>query len=132
MATADVVRLVVDLAVAGLAGGGIAAWINARARRPVTQATAVERLNDTTLDWAERLKEDASDARREAREARDEAAEAHRQVRMARAEAEQLVIYLRWLLRTINEPSMDIQRLRLLVGDGPAMPPPTPPTGRAL
>lgn len=114
---------IAQVVAAALAGGGFAAAVNAWLRRPVTRAEAVERLNDSTLEWAESLKRDAGEARRDAREARNEAAEVRQQVSTLRMETEQLVGYLRWIIRSIHDPAMDIERLRALVGNGPDLPP---------
>lgn len=120
---------VVQVVAAALVGGGLVAWIQAKARVPLTKAEAADRLNDATLEWAEQVKTDAMDARREAREAREDAEEARRQIRAVRDEAEHLAGYLRWLVMSIHEPTMTIERLRTLVGDGPGLP--LPPNGRA-
>lgn len=64
------------------------------------------------LRWAEELRTDAADARREAREARTEAAAAGRQLRELRGQVDELVTYVRWVVRTIHRPGMDIDLLR--------------------
>lgn len=79
--------VVASLIAAILGTGGTAAIIQAVARRRPTKVEAVDRLNESTLEWAEQLKADARDARADAREARQEAADSRRAALDAQREA---------------------------------------------
>jgi predicted ABC-type ATPase len=114
--------LVSSIVGAVFAGGGAAAVVNALARRRVVHVEAADRLNESTLEWAEQLKADAhgaridaSEARKEAADARREATEAHRQMRAVKTEAEEIASYLAVVVRWIQSPDMSMERLRALV-----------------
>lgn len=115
---------------AALGGAGI---VQAIARRRTTRVEAIAALNATTLDWAEQLKADAKESRDLARESRREAAEVRtelaecrrdaqvtrRLVRTLRNDAEAATGYMHWLVRTIAEPDMTIEKLRILTDERP-------------
>lgn len=114
--------VVAQLVAALLVGGGGAAIVNAIAKRKVTAAEVADRLNESTLEWAEQLKSDASgarhdaaEARHEASEARREATEAHRQMTVVKRDAEELAGFLSQVVRWIQSPDMSMERLRVLV-----------------
>lgn len=109
--------VIVAVVSAALTGGGAAAMVNALARRRVTRVEAAAALNESTLEWATQLKDDSSDARKEAHEARIEAREARREMAAVRHEAELLAQELRRLRLAILDPFMTIDRLRSLIGD---------------
>jgi methyl-accepting chemotaxis protein len=127
---------VVQIGAGGVGALGIGQIVQAIARRRTTQADAIGRLNTSTLEWAEQLKADASEARMQAREARQETAEVrkeaaearreisetHRMIRSIRENAELVGDYLRRLVELIGEPGMTIDQLRVMVGREP--PPP--------
>lgn len=79
--------VIASLIAAILGTGGTATIIQAVAKRRTTKVEAVDRLNESTLDWAEQLKADARDARADAREARQEASESRRAALDAQREA---------------------------------------------
>lgn len=115
--------VVASLIAAVLGGGGSVAIINAFARRNVTKVEAADRLNESTLEWAERLKADAMSAREEAAGARLEMA-------AVRREAEALAWDLRRLRLAILDPYATLERLRLMVhgsdnGSGTSLSQPT-------
>lgn len=135
----DIAKYAGTLLVGIMGTAGFTAWIKARAQGPATKVAAVDKLNDSTLEWAEALKNDAADLRqevaeyrketadarretaaahREATGARDEAAEARRQMKAVSDAAEQLAAELHKLRRAILAPDVTIERLRLLVGPG--------------
>lgn len=114
---ADWLLELLKLAGAALGGGTLGAWGLAASRRPAIRAEAADRLNDSTLEWAEALKADAKEARAEAAAARREATEAHAQMRAVRGEAEKLAAELRMLRTAIVDPAATVERLRLLVGE---------------
>lgn len=98
-----------------LGGGGSAALIAAVAKRRTTKVEAVDRLNETTLEWAEALKSDAREARADAREARLDAAEARRDAAEARRQVAELVAERRQLHNEIFDPTATIERVRQAV-----------------
>lgn len=118
-------------AVALLLGGlGAGQIIQAFFKRKVTRVEAADRLNESTLEWAEQLKTDALEARKEAAEARTEATEARRelaevrrQVHAVSLEAQQVAGYLAQIIRWIQTPDMSMDRLRELVSQVPPNPP---------
>jgi hypothetical protein len=115
---------VFKLAGAALGGGGVWAAMRAFARRPANKAEAADRLNDSTLEWAQALQADAREARTEAAAARREATEAHSQMRAVREEAEKLAAELRMLRtaildpRAVTDPQAALERLRAMVTGG--------------
>ena len=113
---------VVTLVGGALGGGGFVAVIVAIARRPVTKVEAAERLNDSTLEWADSLKADnaelrreIADGRRENAELRREVAETRHEIATMRSEVEELMAQLRQLHSAIAEPAMTIERLRQMI-----------------
>ena len=115
----DVGTIVVSVVGALVSGTGGAAVVTALARRKVTEAEAVGSLTDSALDLLNAAKEEASEARAEAREARKEAHETRVQMRHVREEADHIVNYLRRVVRLIHDPTMTMERLRVLVGEDP-------------
>jgi len=114
--------VVASVLAALLTGAGGAAMVNALARRTVTKVEAVNRLNESTLEWAEQLKADAAgarveaaEARREAAEARREATDARREMRAIKLEAEELAAFMGQMVRWVQSPDMSMERLRVLV-----------------
>lgn len=95
---------------AGLAALGFGQIVLALLKRRVDTTDMAVKLNASTLEFATELKKTAADAMAEAHEARD-------QMRHVRSEAEKLADYLAWIVRTIQDPHMDIDRLRVLVGN---------------
>lgn len=111
-------------------GTAVAALTNAFARRRLARAEAADALADSAIDLLNAFKADAradlatwradtADARREAAEARRETAELRQSVRLLTREAEELATYLQRLTLAIHDPSMTMERLRVLVGSGP-------------
>lgn len=86
------------------------------AYRGSTRATDVTRQDADTKRAAE-LRADAADARVEARQARTDAREARVMAAEAHRRAEEVVSYLDWIIRTINNADMTMDRLRDLVGN---------------
>lgn len=115
------VTLIVSVISAVLASGGTAAIVAAVARRKVTSAEAAGALTDSAIELLNVAKADArqtvSEARNEAAEAKREAIEARRQMRIVRQEAEIVVNYLRRVVTMIHDPTMTLERLRVLVGE---------------
>ena len=128
--------VIASLVAAILGTGGTATIIQAVARRRPTKVEAVDRLNETTLEWAEQLKADAREARADAREARQEATESRRAALDAQREATEsrraaldaqreavesgrrvalLAEELRVLHTAIYDPAATVERLRQTV-----------------
>lgn len=100
-----------------LGTGGLGFIVRAIAkRRPARVDTAVL-LNAQTLKYATQLEEDAAAARQTARLAWEEAAAARQMAGEAHQRMEQVVSYLGWILRTIHDPAMTMDRLRSMVGE---------------
>lgn len=129
----DVGTIVVSITGALLSSAGVAATVQALARRRVTNAEAAGALTDSAIELLQATKTEAradiaamrvdlTEARRETSEAKRDAAEARRQVKAVRNEAEILVGYLRRIVGLIHDPTMTLERLRLVVG-------PEPPNG---
>ncbi len=95
-----------------LGSGGVATVITALSRRRVVKVEAADRLNESTLEWAEGLKQDAVAAR-------TELAAVRREMISVRKEAEALALDLRRLRLAILEPDATLDRLRLMVSDRP-------------
>src|SRR5258708_4770376 len=111
-----------------MTGTGAAAIWTGVFRRPVTKVEATERLYESTLEWAEQLKADTTDARHEAAEARREAGDArggataaHREMGAIKVEAEELAGFLTQMVRWIHSPDMSIERLGVLVAQAGPM-----------
>lgn len=121
--------VVVTVLVAVLGGGGAATIITTLARRKVTKVEAADRLNESTLEWAEQLKADAASARRDAHEARLEANGARVEMAAVRYEAESLAYELRRLRLAILDPYASIDKLRQLISEGPGNGVPHTPAG---
>lgn len=102
-------------ALLGTGGAGLVVRAIAR-RRPARVETAVL-LNAQTLRYAEQLEQDAAAARQTAREAWTEATAARQMAGEAHQRMEQVVSYLGWIIRTIHDPSMTLERLRSMVGE---------------
>lgn len=104
-------------------GGGTAAVVTAITRRRLTRVEAADALADSAIELLNTVKADAradlTAMRLELAEARREAAETRLAVRRATAEAEQLTGYLQRVVSAIHDPTMTIERLRVLVGTGP-------------
>ena len=107
----------IQLVGVAISSGGIVAIINAVMRRRPIKVDAADRLNETTLEWAEALKADAEAARKDARMAREEAGEAYRQLRHCRLEAEELAHRLRVLRLQILSPNTTREQLAAIIGD---------------
>jgi len=108
-----------------LSGGGIVAIVNGVTQRRLVKVEVADRLNEATLEWAEQLKADNADSRREnaetrheLAEARREAAEVRREMTVVRHEAEALADDLRRLRQAILDPNATLDRLRAIVGGG--------------
>jgi len=103
------------------AGGG--EIIKAALRKLRQRGTPVERvrtLTESTLEWAESLKSEAAAARKDARAARAETAQVRREVATIRVDLEYLESLVSRITQLIHhEPGMTIERLRLLVPEGP-------------
>ena len=126
----NAVAVISALVGAVLGGGGSAVIVNAIARRRLTRAEAADALTDSAIELLRTVKADAredmaamrselSDARREAAETRREASETRQRIREATIEAEALRDYLTRVVTAIHDPTMTMERLRLLVGTGP-------------
>jgi len=122
----DVGTILVSTIGALLAAPGGVAIVNAISGRKKTQADVVGSLTDSALELLNAAKAETAEARREIKEVREEAAgarrEAHetrRQMRHVREEADQLVGYLRRVVSYIHDPTMTLERLRVLVGNDP-------------
>jgi hypothetical protein len=104
-------------------GGGTAAIVSALTRRRITRVEAADQLTDAVIELLNTVKADMradmSAMRLELAEARREAAETRLALRRASSEAEQLTGYLQRVISAIHDPSMTIERLRVLVGTGP-------------
>ena len=107
-----------SIAASALVGGGFVAIINAVARRRAVKADVTEKLTGAALKMLQAAQADANEAYKEASEARREAMEARRETRR---ELDQLSVELdafgrrvRRLLGWIHDPSMSIERLRVL------------------
>lgn len=104
-------------------GGGTGAIVAAVTRRRVTRAEAADQLTESAIDLLNTVKADAradlTAMRIEVAEARREANEARRTIRQASAEAEVLTAYLSRVVSAIHDPTMTMERLRLLVGNNP-------------
>lgn len=98
-----------------LSGGGIAALIDAFARRRQARATVAETLTDSTLEWAQALRADAVELRREAGDARRETARFRREINEARRELDELSVKVRHLVALIHDPYMTLDRLRVII-----------------
>jgi chromosome segregation ATPase len=106
-----------------LSGGGLVAIINAVSRKRLIKVEVADRLNEATLEWAEAMKADNAEVRREnaetrmeLTEARREASEIRRDLSAARHEAEALGDDLRRLRTAILDPHATLERLRFMVG----------------
>lgn len=119
-----------------IGGGGVSGFVGSLVaplvRRPVVRAEATERLTAASVSLVDQLQEEvaaarteAATARTEAREAGQEAAAARRTVRALSGEMDELTDRLRRLISWIHEPTMTLDRLRVLV------PPPPGPTNGA-
>lgn len=104
---------------AALGGGGLVAIVNALARRKVTKIEAADRLNDSTLEWADKLQAHATNALKEAADAHREASAAREEMAAVRQEARALAWELRRLRQAILDPRITLDQLRLLVNDVP-------------
>jgi hypothetical protein len=125
--------------VAGGAGGGqIIAAISRRRQRRVVAETG---LSAGAIQWAQELRKDADDARaesrsawaevrkvrqealsaqREASEANHRVDEANRRMELLTHQAQSMLVYVRRLVLAIEDPSMDMERLRRLIStEGP-------------
>lgn len=114
-------------------GGGAGLRVLFRRRPKLGRADAAVALSEGTLRWAERLeasseraleraetaeqKADAADARADAAERR--AGEAERRAALIDAQLGQIVAYVDLLVRAINDPGMDMVRLRQIAAEGP-------------
>jgi len=125
--------VVAAVAAALLGTGGGAAIITALARRNVMKVEVAAKLNETALEYVEQVRTDtradvvaaraeahearteASEARKEAAKARDEATSVRREMRTIKTEAIELTSYLGQIVRWIQSPDMDMDRLRELV-----------------
>jgi chromosome segregation ATPase len=132
------VETILVAAVSAMFGGGTASAITtAVSRRRLTKAEAADSLTDSAIELLNTVKADAradltqmrtevAEARRETAEARRETTELRQQLRQASLDAEVLAKYLHRVVAAIHDPEMTMDRLRLLVGNGP------PPNGRSL
>lgn len=119
---------VVSIVGALLTGAGGAAIVNGLFNRRKNQADVVGTLTDSALELVNAAKTEAKEARAEAAGARREAYEARVQMRAVREEADHLVGYLRRVVNYIHDPTMTMERLRVLVGNDPPNGPPSGPT----
>jgi hypothetical protein len=114
--------------IGGLMGaGGLGALGRALLKRRPGRVAASVRLNQSTLDWADKLEASADrawrraeEAERKAEDADQRADQAERTARRVQAQVNELARYLEVVLRLINDPDMTMDRLRASVGDGPA------------
>lgn len=112
--------VVVGLVGALFGTAGAAPIILAVARRKTISASAEVALSEEARAWVTEFQEDARAARSEASKAKDEAAAVHRELRVIRVEAEQVSRYLLKVMGWIDQPGMNINRLRALVAGSPA------------
>lgn len=129
----------VELAIAGLTGGGVVELIRVFARRRRDNVEVSATLNEATLRWAADLKKDADSARddaneawKAAREARIEAQQERELMRRemqaivaelqdARQMAERLTYNLRRVTGAIMMPTATIPHLREIVESDPTL-----------
>lgn len=104
-------------------GGGTAALVSAVTRRRVTRVEAADQLADAAIELINTVKADAradmQAMRSELAEGRREATELRLALRAANREAEQITGYLQRVMSAIHDPTMTMDRLRVLVGGGP-------------
>ena len=114
-----------------IGGGGVSGFVGSLVaplvRRPVVRAEATERLTAASVSLVEQLQEEvkaarteAHTARMEAREAGQEASAARRTVRAMSGEMDELTSRLHRLIGWIHEPTMSLERLRVLVPGPPS------------
>lgn len=102
----------------------VKAWLG---RRRPSNAERVKTLNEATLAWAEELKEDAANARKELGEVRHQAGEVFTelgQVRTRLYAVESQLYGMEQVMRRIlhlvhHTPDMTLERLRELVPEAP-------------
>lgn len=120
METWVAVATIVGGIVASAGGGEIIKAVLRRFRQRGTSVERVKTLTESTLEWAESLKADAASARADAAAARSEAAAARRETETIRSDIEYLGTLVSRIVQLIHhEPGMTIDRLRLLVPEGP-------------
>lgn len=113
-----------------LTGAGGAALINGLFRRKVTETEATAALTDSAIELLNAAKADAradmvalrsevAEAKKETTAARQEAREARHEMATVRQQADLLVGYLHRVLAMIHDPTMTLERLRVLVGEDP-------------
>ncbi len=123
-------HVIVGLASTVFGGGALAAITTAYSRRHVVRAEAADKLAESAIELLNTVKADAradlaamreqaAESRREAAEARREATELRLAIRAATREVEELASYLHRITLAIHDPSMTLERLRILVGSGP-------------
>ncbi len=119
----DVGELVAAALGAIFGGGGTAAVVTAITRRRLTRVEAADRLADTAIELLETVKRDTREdlvaMREEVAGARQEAAQLRSSLRAATTQAEMLGSYLTRVMGAIHDPTMTMERLRVLVGSGP-------------
>jgi len=130
------VTLAVALGSLILGAGGLAGFlmIPAQRRRMNVDADSIiiERAVALTTPYEEHAKRWEDRARRLDQQldaAESKAEEAERKWRAVSAEATRLANYLRWVVDSIHNPAMDIERLRVLVPPQIDLP---PANGRAI
>lgn len=114
--------VVVGLVGALFGTAGAAPIILAIARRKTITASAEVALSEEARQWVADFQEDARAARAEAAAARADAAAVHRELRSIRVEAEQVSRYLLKVMGWIDQPGMNIGRLRALVAGSSPIP----------
>jgi hypothetical protein len=102
----------------GLVGSLLAPLI----RRPAVRAEATARITGAAALLVDQLQEEVTAARKDAREAGAEAASALRTVRTLGAEVDELTNRLHRLIGWIHDPTMSLDRLRVLVPGPPTSP----------
>jgi hypothetical protein len=111
-----------------IGGGGLSGFLGALVvplvRRPAVRAEATARITGAAALLIDQLQEEVTAARKDAREAGQEASAALRTVRTLGVEVDELTNKLHRLIGWIHDPTMSLDRLRVLV-PGP------PPSGQS-
>lgn len=119
----DLGVIVASLVGAVFGGGGTAAVVTAITRRRLTRVEAADRLADTAMDLLNTVRKDTREElvamRAEVAENRKEAAELRVALRNATSQAEILSAYLSRITSAIQDPSMTMDRLKVMFGAGP-------------
>jgi hypothetical protein len=110
-----------------IGGGGLSGLIGSLLapliRRPVVRAEATARITGAAAVLVDQLQEEVAAARKEAREMGQEAQATLRTVRTLSSEMDELTSRMHRLIDWIHDPTMTLDRLRVLVPGPPAPPP---------